>query len=129
MFKSSDITYLKPSGFNYFSLILRIGYSLFFSCLFKFLKSLRKCTCFALRLVCERYGAPHSELFYLLRNPSRTKWSVFFLNNYLCNFVTGYCFYYIGFEFYFNSKSTGCFFRVPSVTSKNASNFCDNFGK
>ena len=73
MFKSSDIAYWKPSDFNKISLILRIGYNLCFTCLFRFLKSLRKRNRFDLCLGCAKDGDPHPESFYLSRATSRTK--------------------------------------------------------
>ena len=59
--------------------ILVIRYGLSFNCLFRFLKSLRKCTQIVLGLGCSKDEAPRSELFDLSRNISRAKRSTSFL--------------------------------------------------
>ena len=61
-----------------------------FGWLFKFLKSLRKCSKLVLGLGCLKYGAPHSELFAISRTPSRNKLSTSYLNIFPCTFGTGY---------------------------------------
>ena len=78
MFKSSDISYLKPSCLSNISLILGIGYGLRINYLFRFLKSLRKLNQFGLGLGCEKIGDTHSESLALSRTPIRTKRSTFF---------------------------------------------------
>ena len=98
-----------------------------FNCLFRFLKSLRKHTWFYLGLGCAKDGASHSESFATSRTHSRNKRSTTFLNISSCTFGTGYARKHIGFASYFNSKSTGSIFQVPSVSLNNYSNFCNHF--
>ena len=127
MFKSSDVVYWKPYNFNIISLISGVGYYLRFNYLYRFLKSLRKCTQFDLGLVCAKDGYPHSKLFSTSRDLSYTKHSTSFFDIYLCNFGTGYGREHIGFAYYFNSESTGSILQVLSVPSNNYLNFCNYF--
>ena len=108
-------------------MVLGIGYCLRFNFLFRFLKSIIKRTRFDLVLACAKDGAPHSELLGSSRNHSSTKRSTSFLKNYSCTFGTGYGLKHIGFTYSFNLNSTESVFRVPSVTSNNSSNICNNF--
>ena len=80
-------------------------------------------------LGCGKYGAPHYESFGFLITPSRTKHSTSFLNIFSCTFVTRYGKKHIGLSFCFNLKATGSVFNVPSVPSKNSSNFSKNLSK
>ena len=73
MFKSSDVSYRKPSNFNIISLILGIGYGFRFNYLFGLIKSLIKRTILVLVLDCVKDGDTHYELLDLSRTPSRTK--------------------------------------------------------
>ena len=59
-------------------MIFGIGYGFRFTCLFKFLKSLRKRTRFDLGLGYAKDGAPHSESFATSRTPNRTRRSTSF---------------------------------------------------
>ena len=127
MFKSSDVAYWKSSNLNNISFIFDIWYGFCYNCLFWFIKSLKKHTQFDLGLGCAKDGDPHSESFYISRTLSKTKNLTSFLNISLCNFGTGYGCEHIGFTYYFNPKSTGDVFQVPSVPSKKSSNFCNNF--
>ena len=73
-----------------------IGYSLCFIWLFKFIKSLRKCTHLVFGLECEKYEDFHSEVFVFSRTLSGTKHSTSFLNISSCSFGTGYGHKHIG---------------------------------
>ena len=99
----------------------------FFSCLFRFLKSIRERSKFDLGLDWAKDGAPHSESFDTLRTPSRTEHITYFLNIYPCTFGTGYGCKQIGFASSFNLKTTGYVFQVPSVTLNSSSDFCNKF--
>ena len=79
MFKSSDASYWKPTYFNNILLILGIGYSLHFNCLFIFLKSRIKRTLFVLGLGFENDDNDHFGSFSPSRTPSRTKFPTYFL--------------------------------------------------
>ena len=105
---------------------LIIGCGLRFKCLFEILKSLRKCTRLVLGLVCAKDGSPHSESFSISSTPSRTKFSTYFFNISSCSFITGYGLEHIFFSSSFNLKPTRSVFHVPSVPSKNSSNFWNN---
>ena len=78
MFESSDVAYLKPSGFNKISLMLGICYGLCFNCLFVLIKSFIKDTRFVLVLGFVKDGAPHFGLLTLSGNPSSNKRSTSF---------------------------------------------------
>ena len=125
MFKSINISCWTPFDLNKISLILGLVYGLRFICLFKYIKSLIKCTLFVLGLGCTKYGSPHSESNELSRTPSITKRYILF-NLSLCNFVTGYGIKHIDFKFSFNFKSTGYVIQLPSVSSKHSSKFYRN---
>ena len=103
------------------------GYGFCFNCLFILLKPLIKCTQVDLGLGYVKDGSPHSESFYTLRTPNRTKRPISFFNISSCTFSTVYGREHIGLVSSFKSKYTGSVFQVPSVPSKNYSNFYNNF--
>ena len=127
MFKSSDTAYLNPYNFNNISLIFGIGYGFCFNYLFVFLKSLKKRNRFYLDLGWVKDGALHSESFATSRTYSRNRRSTSFLNVSSCTFGTWYGREQIDLTSFFNSKSTGYIFQVPSFQSNNSSNLCINF--
>ena len=127
MFKSSGVAYWKPSNFNNITLILGIGYGLRLNYLSIFLSSLRKYTQFDLGLGCAKDGATHSGSFTSSRTYSRNKCPTSFFNISSCTFVTVYGFEHIGFAPSFHVKSTRSILQVPSVSSNNSSNFCNDF--
>ena len=108
-------------------MVFGIGYGFLFNFLFRFLKLLRRRNRFDLGLGCANNLVPHYESFATSRTPSTTKRSTSSLNISSCTFVTWYGRDQIGSAFSFNSRSTGYFFQVPSVPSKNSSNFYNNF--
>ena len=111
IFKSSDVTYWKPSNFNNISLIFGIGYGFRFNCLFTFLKSLRKRTQFDFGLDCAKDWAPHSESFDTSRTPSRTNRSTSFLKISLCTFGSAYVCESIYFAYYLIRSLLYLFYR------------------
>ena len=60
MFKTGDISYLKPPSLNYISFILCIVYGLCFNLSFKFIESLIEYIQFVFGFVCGKYGSPQS---------------------------------------------------------------------
>ena len=90
---------------------------------------LGKCACLVFGLGCGKDGAPNSESFDFLRTSSITNCLPVFLNISLCTFVTVYGSNPIGLAFYFNSKSTGSVFHVPSVPWNKYLRFCKRLSK
>ena len=78
IFKSRELSYLKPTNFNNILLILGNGYGLCFHGLFRLIKLLIKCTLFYLGLGFANYGDPYSESLSRSRTPSTTKLSTSF---------------------------------------------------
>ena len=72
MFKSSDVAYLNPSGFNIIYRIFGMGYGLRFNWLFKFQESLNNLTRFVFSFGCAKEGASHLDLFASSVTPNLT---------------------------------------------------------